>query len=247
MLTSILHDQNLADYSVVTTITHCALILDAVVVKVICGYCTVADPGGFEGFDRTPLSAQVTSVSLYVLWEILDLIEPLLTNSKKLLTVAHLGVFLSDFWSTTYRQPRPNTQSAIENGRGQRKSRRGFKNLRAQARVLWRILDPPLLYVLFLKYSHYFKYCKIAFQCLSLQLHHTGLRFSAWSIHGLKNSFFQICTGRLLGILCQHYQRVNVLRFSDDGTYLLSGGDDSRVLVWKFGRLYVFDMWNYIP
>ena len=46
----------------------------------------------------------------------------------------------------------------------------------------------------------------------------------------------QVCTGRLLAVICQHYQPVNVLKFTDDGTYLLTGGDDNRVLVWNFGR-----------
>ena len=46
----------------------------------------------------------------------------------------------------------------------------------------------------------------------------------------------QVCTGHLLAVVCQHYQVVNVLRFTDDGTYLLSGGADARVLAWKFGR-----------
>ena len=44
-------------------------------------------------------------------------------------------------------------------------------------------------------------------------------------------------TGHLLAIVRQHYQAVNVLKFTDDGTYLLSGGADARVLVWKFSRL----------
>ena len=76
---------------------------------------------------------------------------PYLTNSKKILTVAHLGVFLGDFWSTTYRQTPLTTRSAIENGRGQRKSGRGFKNFAHSARdyykrtPLCRILDPPLI------------------------------------------------------------------------------------------------------
>ena len=46
----------------------------------------------------------------------------------------------------------------------------------------------------------------------------------------------QVCTGHLLAVVCQHFQMVNVLKFTDDGTYLLSGGADARVLVWKFGR-----------
>ena len=47
----------------------------------------------------------------------------------------------------------------------------------------------------------------------------------------------QVCSGHLLAIARQHYQAVNVLKYTDDGTYLLSGGADARVLVWKFSRL----------
>ena len=49
--------------------------------------------------------------------------------------------------------------------------------------------------------------------------------------------YVQVCSGHLLAIARQHYQRVNVLKYTDDGTYLLSGGADARVLVWKFNRL----------
>ena len=47
----------------------------------------------------------------------------------------------------------------------------------------------------------------------------------------------QVYTGHLVAVVRQHYQVVNVLKFTDDGTYLLSGGADARVLVWKFSRL----------
>ena len=47
----------------------------------------------------------------------------------------------------------------------------------------------------------------------------------------------QVYTGHLVAVVSQHYQVVNVLKFTDDGTYLLSGGADARVLVWKFSRL----------
>ena len=46
----------------------------------------------------------------------------------------------------------------------------------------------------------------------------------------------QVYTGHLVAVVSQHYQVVNVLKFTDDGTYLLSGGADARVLVWKFNR-----------
>ena len=67
---------------------------------------------------------------------------PYVSNSKKILTLAHLRVFLSDFWSTTYRQTRLTTlnkRSTIKNGRGQCKSGRGFKIF---ARLL--LTNPPV-------------------------------------------------------------------------------------------------------
>ena len=47
---------------------------------------------------------------------------------------------------------------------------------------------------------------------------------------------FQVSTGRLLAVVCQHYQPVSVLRVTDDGTYLISGGADARVIVWRLAR-----------
>ena len=43
----------------------------------------------------------------------------------------------------------------------------------------------------------------------------------------------QVCTGRLLAVESQHYQTVTVLVFTDDGLWLISGGEDGRVLVWS--------------
>ena len=47
----------------------------------------------------------------------------------------------------------------------------------------------------------------------------------------------QVSTGRLLAVVSQHYQPVSVLVFSDDGLWLVSGGDDGRVIVWSLQRL----------
>lgn len=47
----------------------------------------------------------------------------------------------------------------------------------------------------------------------------------------------QVSTGRLLAVVSQHYQPVSVLVFSDDGLWLVSGGDDGRVIVWSLRRL----------
>ena len=62
--------------------------------------------GGFVGLERTPLLAQVTSVSLCTMRNSRLERTPYLTNSKKILTVAHLGEFLSVSGRLLYRQTR---------------------------------------------------------------------------------------------------------------------------------------------
>lgn len=44
-------------------------------------------------------------------------------------------------------------------------------------------------------------------------------------------------TGHLLAVVSQHYQPVSSLVFSDDSLWLVSGGDDGRVIVWSLRRL----------
>lgn len=46
----------------------------------------------------------------------------------------------------------------------------------------------------------------------------------------------QISTGHLLAVEARHYQPVSVLVFTDDGRWLVSGGEDGRVLVWSLRR-----------
>ncbi|XP_074641136.1 WD repeat-containing protein 18-like [Tubulanus polymorphus] len=48
-----------------------------------------------------------------------------------------------------------------------------------------------------------------------------------------KLHIWQIKSGNLLAVLSHHYQNINCVRFTDDGSYFLSGGDDNLVLVWK--------------
>jgi WD40 repeat protein len=43
---------------------------------------------------------------------------------------------------------------------------------------------------------------------------------------------FQIASGILFNFWDAHYRRVNVLRFTNDGTVLVSGSEDSSVNVW---------------
>ena len=39
-----------------------------------------------------------------------------------------------------------------------------------------------------------------------------------------------------MAVVCQHYQPINVLKVTDEGTHLISGGADARVIVWGLGR-----------
>ena len=65
---------------------------------------------------------------------------PYLMSSKIILTVAHLQVLCSEFWSPRAQQTTQNTPFSIASGCGQRKSGRGQKFARA---VLY-TLNPPL-------------------------------------------------------------------------------------------------------
>lgn len=48
---------------------------------------------------------------------------------------------------------------------------------------------------------------------------------------------WQICSGKLLTVLSVHYQAVTSLRFTDDGTHFVSGGQDGMVFVWNLGNV----------
>ncbi|WAR24780.1 WDR18-like protein [Mya arenaria] len=50
---------------------------------------------------------------------------------------------------------------------------------------------------------------------------------------GGKVTSMTICTGNLLCVLSRHYQTVNVIRFTDNGSHFVSGGEDNLVLVWS--------------
>ena len=39
-----------------------------------------------------------------------------------------------------------------------------------------------------------------------------------------------------MAIGSRHFQSVTVLRFTDNGTHLISGGDDNLVVVWNMAR-----------
>ncbi|XP_053985791.1 WD repeat-containing protein 18 [Hylaeus volcanicus] len=48
---------------------------------------------------------------------------------------------------------------------------------------------------------------------------------------------WQVCNGRLLANLSQHYQTVNCLSFSKDGSSFASGAEDGLVFVWSLYRV----------
>ena len=37
----------------------------------------------------------------------------------------------------------------------------------------------------------------------------------------------------MMAVLARHYQTVNTLRFTDDGSHFISAGEDNLVLVWS--------------
>ena len=75
---------------------------------------------------------------------------PYLMSSNIVLTVAHLQVLWSEFWSPRAQQTTQNTPFSIASGCGQRKSGRGQKIARASRAFfilrtpLYKILNPPL-------------------------------------------------------------------------------------------------------
>lgn len=48
---------------------------------------------------------------------------------------------------------------------------------------------------------------------------------------------WEICSGNLLCVKEAHYQEVSVIKFSRCGTFVITGGLDSRVMVWKVADL----------
>lgn len=44
---------------------------------------------------------------------------------------------------------------------------------------------------------------------------------------------WQIATGKMLTMLTKHYQPINCIKFTDDGSHFVSGGQDGQVIVWN--------------
>lgn len=56
---------------------------------------------------------------------------------------------------------------------------------------------------------------------------------------GLKEkiSVWQVCTGRLLATLAEHFQTVTCLVFNSDGTVFASGGEDGLIFIWSLAQV----------
>lgn len=50
---------------------------------------------------------------------------------------------------------------------------------------------------------------------------------------------WQMSTGDLLAVLTRHYQNINCVKFTDEGSHLVSGADDSLVVVWALARYVI--------
>lgn len=48
---------------------------------------------------------------------------------------------------------------------------------------------------------------------------------------------YQLVTGAILTTVSRHYQTVNILRFTDDGSHFISAGQDGMVLVWSLAQV----------
>lgn len=61
----------------------------------------------------------------------------------------------------------------------------------------------------------------------------------AYMVAAISEKLFlwQVCNGRLLANLSQHYQSVNCLSFSSDGSLFASGAEDGLVFVWSLFRV----------
>lgn len=54
-------------------------------------------------------------------------------------------------------------------------------------------------------------------------------------VAGIQENIFiwQIASGRMLAMLTKHYQPINCIKFTDDGSHFVSGGQDGQVIVWS--------------
>ncbi|KAK3576318.1 hypothetical protein CHS0354_034010 [Potamilus streckersoni] len=48
---------------------------------------------------------------------------------------------------------------------------------------------------------------------------------------------WQVCSGRLLAVLSRHYQNISNIKFTDNGSHFVTGGDDNLVIAWSLIRV----------
>ncbi|XP_041359001.1 WD repeat-containing protein 18-like [Gigantopelta aegis] len=44
---------------------------------------------------------------------------------------------------------------------------------------------------------------------------------------------WQVCSGNLLAVVSRHYQNINVIKFTDDGSHFISAAADNLIIVWS--------------
>uniref|UniRef100_A0A182MI13 WD repeat-containing protein 18 n=1 Tax=Anopheles culicifacies TaxID=139723 RepID=A0A182MI13_9DIPT len=54
--------------------------------------------------------------------------------------------------------------------------------------------------------------------------------------HGHSFNIYNLLTGANMASVAQHYGKINVLRFTDDGSHFISAGQDCRIVVWNLAR-----------
>lgn len=57
---------------------------------------------------------------------------------------------------------------------------------------------------------------------------------------------WQVSSGRLLAVVGRHYQTVSCIKFTDDGSHFVSGGDDGMIMVWPLAYL-ICETGDFIP
>lgn len=55
-----------------------------------------------------------------------------------------------------------------------------------------------------------------------------------------KIHIWQVYSGCLMAVVSRHYQNVNVIRFTDNGSHFVSGGEDNLVIVWSLASVLSF-------
>ncbi|KAL5275515.1 WDR18 family protein [Megaselia abdita] len=58
-------------------------------------------------------------------------------------------------------------------------------------------------------------------------------------VAGIQETFYvwEIRTGRMVNSISKHYQKINVIRFTDDGSHFVTASEDGGVLVWNFSKV----------